>query len=365
MSDAIVKTFGPDVYADRIKRAQALVHERGLSGLIIGTGSEFAYFTGSWMQSHERLTALVIPAEDAPWVVVPLTDAESLAADGVSIRGWRDGDDSYALATQGLRPGTVGFGSSLTANHVFRLQQLVDDSVLAVEVLAELFMVKDAAELEQLDFAGRAIDRVHDVVPELLQPGRTERAVAQDLERLILKEHDAVDFVIVGSGPNGANPHHDFSDRVLEEGDSVVVDIGGTVGVGYHSDCTRTYQVGEITDPEFLAAYDAVRLAQEAACQAVKPGVSAADLDAVARGIITQAGFGDLFTHRLGHGIGLAGHEEPFIIQGNDQTLQECMTFSIEPGVYKPGAWGIRIEDIVAVTSKSVRYFNFQPKDLR
>ncbi|MHA2788964.1 M24 family metallopeptidase [Corynebacterium sp. S7] len=372
MSTSIETTFPQSLYTQRITRAQELCQQRSLAGVIVGTGPELAYLTGSWISSHERLTALTIPATGRPRLVAPMTDIGTLTLEGVDIIGWQDGDAVYELAVAPLGSGTVGLGSSLTADHVFRLQSLLDEkstaknsTVLATDVLAELFMSKDAAELDQLRFAGRAIDRVHAQVPSLLRAGRTEREVAADLEQLILEEHDVVDFVIVGSGPNGSNPHHLFSDRVLEEGDPVVVDIGGTVGVGYHSDSTRTYQVGEVTNEEFLRAYSVLQRAQQAACDAVRPGITAGELDAVARDIITEAGFGQWFTHRLGHGIGLAMHEAPFIIKGSDVEIQEGMSFSIEPGIYKPGEWGIRIEDIVVVTSTAVENLNFQTKDLQ
>lgn len=364
MSGHFSPTVPDAVYAQRMQDARLACQRHELSGAVVGPGAQFAYFTGSWASSHERLTALVLPAHGEPTIVAPQTDIASLRVPGVSVTGWQDGEDPYALVRDALEPGTVGIGAELTADHVFRLQALLDDTVEATSALAEVFMVKDEHEIEQLAFAGHAIDRVHARVPELLQPGKTEREVAAELEKLILEEHDAVDFIIVGSGPNGANPHHDFSDRVLAHGDSVVVDIGGTVGAGYHSDCTRTYQVGEITDPEYLRAYDVLRTAQQAALDAVRPGVKAGDVDAAARDIITQAGFGQWFTHRLGHGIGLAVHEEPYLVRGSRTVLREGMTFSIEPGIYKPGEWGMRIEDIVVVSSQGTDKFNFQPKEL-
>lgn len=368
MTSSIATEFPLSVYAERMRKAQEMLRAQGLAGVIVGTGSEFAFLTGSWISSHERLTALTIPAEGVAQVVAPMTDIGDLDLPGITVRGWRDGEDAYQLAVEPVSAGTVGLGSSLTADHVFALRERIDGSlVLATDVLAEVFMVKDEAELEQLRFAGAAIDRVHDQVPGLLRPGRTEREVAAQIEKLILVEHDVVDFVIVGSGPNGANPHHSFSDRVLVDGDLVVVDLGGTVGVGYHSDCTRTYRVGAgvARDDEVSRAYSTLLRAQEAACAAVRPGMTAGELDAVARDIISEAGFGDWFTHRLGHGIGLSVHEAPFIIAGSKQVLREGMVFSIEPGIYKPGAWGMRIEDIVVVTSNGGERLNFQPKELR
>lgn len=360
--------FDSDVYSGRRKRAARLLQDRGLGGLVIGTGAEFAFLTGSWASSHERLTALVI-APDGAAVVAPVTDIQSLGLEGaadVEVLGWRDGDNPYQLVAQRLGEGTIGVGSSLTADHLFALQELLPRMELASDAVAELFMVKDAEEVAQLERAGAAIDRVHERAAELLQPGRTERDVAEELHQLILDEHDTVEFVIVGSGPNGSNPHHDFSDRVLEPGDPVVVDLGGALPSGYQSDCTRTHVVGEPAQApkEFLQAYEVLEQAFQAACDAARPGITAGELDAVARNVIEQGGYGEYFTHRLGHGIGLSGHEQPFIIAGSDVELREGMVFSIEPGIYKPGEWGMRIEDIVRMTADGVVTLNHTRRTL-
>ncbi|WJY68034.1 M24 family metallopeptidase [Corynebacterium auris] len=360
--------FDPDVYRDRIGRVAAELNRQAMAGVVVGAGPELAFLTGSWMSSHERLTALCVAAEGTARLVVPATDAgdaERFEALGIEVRGWRDGEDAHALAAAAFHPGTVGLGSSLTAEHVLRLQALVPRTTSATQALASVFAVKDAAELAQISAAAEAIDAVHEQVPALLRPGRTEAEVARELEKLILAGHDAVDFVIVGSGPNGANPHHSYSERVLREGDPVVVDIGGSLGAGYHSDCTRTYQVGAKSDPEFAAAHETLQRAQQAAVGAAVVGMTAGELDAVARGVITEAGYGEYFTHRTGHGLGLSLHEEPFIVAGSDVELREGMVFSIEPGIYLPGRWGMRIEDIVVLESAGARRLNGAPRHLR
>ena len=365
---AHMTAFDSDVYTERRKQASELVKQRGLGGLVIGTGAEFAYLTGSWTSSHERLTALVI-APGGATAVAPVTDIQSLGLDGaadVEVVGWRDGENPYQLVADALGDGAVGLGSSLTADHVFALQTLLPETELASGAVAELFMVKDAEEVAELEKAGAAIDRVHERAAELLQPGRTEREIADELHALILEEHANVQFVIVGSGPNGSNPHHDFSDRVLEEGDPVVVDLGGALPSGYQSDCTRTHVVGDVVKaPEdFLEAYAVLERAFDAACAAAKPGITAGELDAAARDVIADAGYGEYFTHRLGHGIGLSGHERPFIVAGGDIVLREDMTFSIEPGIYVPGKWGMRIEDIVRMTASGIETLNHTRRTL-
>jgi Xaa-Pro aminopeptidase len=181
-------------------------------------------------------------------------------------------------------------------------------------------------------------------------------------EAILAEGHVQVDFTIVASGPNAASPHHEVSDRVLEAGDVVVVDIGGTMPSGYCSDCTRTYAIGEPA-AEFAAYYKVLQDAQEAACQAVRPGVTAESIDAAARTPITEAGYGVQFFHRTGHGIGLETHEDPYIVAGNDQVLAPGMAFSVEPGIY-PGPHGARIEDIVVVTEHGGERLNNAPHDL-
>jgi len=365
--------FDDAVYEARRQTLAEAAAAAGIGGVVLGTGAEFEYLTGSAMHSHERLTAFVV-GPGGFRVVAPMTDVATLqqeaALDGVEVVGWRDGEDPYALVRAWVGDGVVELGATLTADHVFGLQALVPTRALSAGVRS-CFLVKDAGEIAELARAGKAIDAVHARVPALLVPGATEAEVADQLRSLIEAEHVRADFVIVGSGPNGANPHHDFSDRVLEAGDPVVVDIGGTLDSGYYSDCTRTYVVrGEdgadgadgAADPEFLAAFDVLQRAQQAAVEAARPGMTAGELDAVARDIITQKGYGEFFTHRLGHGIGLAVHEAPFIIDGSDVVLEEGMVFSIEPGIYVPGKWGMRIEDIVQLGPTVAVPLNHQPR---
>jgi Xaa-Pro aminopeptidase len=192
-----------------------------------------------------------------------------------------------------------------------------------------------------------------------LRPGRTERAVGADIARAIQDEgHVSVDFVIVGSGPNGASPHHEVSERVIQPGEPVVVDIGGTMPSGYCSDSTRTYVAGGAAPTAFIAAYDVLLAAQSAQRSHAGPGVTAASVDEVGRRILCDAGYADLFIHRTGHGIGLETHEDPYIVAGNELALEPGMAFSIEPGFYLPGEYGARIEDIVAVTDDGLEVLN-------
>jgi Xaa-Pro aminopeptidase len=364
--------FDATVYARRLAAAAAATGEAGLAGLVITPGYDLRYLTGSRAQTFERLTALVLPASGDATVVVPRMELASLkesaiAELGLTVRDWVDGDDPYQLVSAALGggPAATAVTDSMPALHLLPLAGVLGVlPVLATDVLRKLRMVKEECEIDALRKAGSAIDRVHARVPEFLVPGRTEADVAADIAEAIVAEgHSAVAFIIVGSGPHGADPHHSYSDRELQAGDIVVVDIGGAYEPGYHSDSTRTYSIGE-PKPVVAQQYSTLQRAQRAAFEAVRPGVTAEQVDAAARDVLAEAGLAEFFVHRTGHGIGLSVHEEPYIIAGNDLPLAEGMAFSIEPGIYFPGSWGARVEDIVVVTEDGALSVNNRPHDL-
>ncbi len=294
--------FPADVYARRLAAAAAIAADAGLAGLVITPGYDLRYLIGSRAQTFERLTALVVPASGAPTVVVPRLELaalkESAAADlGLAVADWVDGEDPYRLvaAALGGAPAAVAVTDAMPALHLLPLADVLGVvPVLATVVLRELRMVKDGAEIDALRKAGAAIDRVHARVPDFLVPGRTEADVAADIAEVIVAEgHSEVAFIIVGSGPHGADPHHECSDRELRAGDIVVVDIGGSYEPGYHSDSTRTYSLGE-PSAEVAQRYSVLQRAQRAAVDAVRPGVTAQQVDAAARDVLTAAGLGDV-----------------------------------------------------------------------
>ncbi|WIM89130.1 Xaa-Pro peptidase family protein [Candidatus Mycobacterium wuenschmannii] len=363
--------FDADVYRRRVAAAIAATEQAGLAGLVITPGYDLRYLIGSRAETFERLTALVLPVTGDPTIVVPRLELaslkESAAADlGVVVRDWVDGEDPYRLVAEAVgAPAATAVTDSMLALHLLPLAEVLGTlPVLATGVLRELRMVKDAAEIDALRKAGAAIDRVHARVPEFLVPGRTEADVAADIAEAIVAEgHTAAAFVIVGSGPHGADPHHEYSDREIEAGDIVVVDIGGPYAPGYNSDSTRTYSIGE-PSPEVAQQYSVLQRAQQAAVDAVRPGVTAEQIDAAARDVLAEAGLADYFVHRTGHGIGLSVHEEPYIVAGNDLPLRAGMAFSVEPGIYFPGQWGARIEDIVVVSDDGAQSVNHRPHEL-
>jgi Xaa-Pro aminopeptidase len=357
--------------ATRLREVAAATGAAGLDALLLTPGPDLRYVTGYDAHALERLTCLAVPADGAPFLVVPRLEVPAALASPVSgldleIVGWDETDDPYALVASRLGAVTaVGLADRMWALMVLRLRAALPAArqELASLALRELRARKSPAEVAALQSAADAIDRVHAQVAGWLRPGRTERDVAADIAEAILAEgHVTVDFTIVASGPNGASPHHTAGDRVLQPGDAVVVDIGGTMPSGYCSDCTRTYAIGS-APAGFEAYYRVLKDAQDAACAAVRPGVTAEAVDAAAREPITAAGYGEFFVHRTGHGIGLETHEDPYIVAGNTEVLEPGHAFSIEPGIY-PGPHGARIEDIVVCTADGCLQLNKVSREL-
>ena len=363
--------------ATRLGDAAAAAGLAGLDALLLTPGPDLRYVIGYDAHALERLTCLVIPARSDPFLAVPRLELPAALASpagglGVEITAWDETDDPYELVARRLGgtsraggPAAVGLADRMWALMVLRFRAALPGSrqELASTALGPLRARKSQAEVAALREAGQAIDRVHARVPGWLRAGRTEQQVAADIGDAILAEgHSQVDFTIVASGPNAASPHHTASDRVLRAGDAVVVDIGGTMPTGYCSDCTRTYVIGQPPD-DFAAYYQVLKDAQQAACAAVRPGVSAESIDAAAREPIEAAGYGKFFVHRTGHGIGLETHEDPYIVAGNTEPLRPGHAFSVEPGIY-PGPHGARIEDIVVCTDTGCERLNLVTREL-
>ncbi|MDQ1248577.1 MAG: hypothetical protein QG597_2950 [Actinomycetota bacterium] len=358
-------------YRRRLAAAEAAAKAQGVDALLFTPGADLMYLCGYEAVPLERLTCLMITPEGPAAIIVPelevlAAEASPVAALGIQIVPWSETASPYrTLAKRLKKANKVAVAPQMWASHVFALQeQLRVARFRSDDIVADLRMRKSKVEIAALVEAGEAIDRVHAQVPALLRPGRTEREVGADIAALILSEgHATVDFVIVASGPNGASPHHEVSERVIEEGDPVVVDIGGTMPSGYCSDCTRTYAVGH-PPAEFREAYAVLKAAQRAAVDHVRPGVTCESVDAAARDVMAAAGLGSAFMHRTGHGIGMSTHEEPYIVAGNTTVVEPGFAFSIEPGFYLPGKFGARIEDIVVATDSGAVSCNNQSHDL-
>ena len=373
-------------YRERLAAAQAGAAAAGLGGLLVGVGADLRYLTGYPAMPLERLTMLVIPASGAWSLIAPRLEAgparacPPAAAGDLPVLTWEETDDPYGLAA-GLVRDSIGRSSpdgrrlavsdDLPARHLLRLRDRLPDAgfELASPVLRELRIVKDADEIALLTEAAHAADRVVAQIAAGRLVGRTEAEVSREVRaRLIAEGHDEATFAIVGSGPNSASPHHEASDRVIGAGEPIVLDIGGTID-GYGSDITRTLWVTG-GDPErgpdagFGHLFEVLHAAQAAARRIVRPGVAAEAVDAAAREPIEAEGFGAAFFHRTGHGIGLEGHEDPYIVAGNREPLRAGMAFSIEPGIYLDGVHGARIEDIVICGPDGPLELNEAPREL-
>ncbi|WP_166872798.1 aminopeptidase P family protein [Salinibacterium sp. ZJ450] len=344
----------------------------GLDGVIVTPGPDLLWLTGYQPTAiTERLTMLVLGPNVRPTLLVPVLerpDAEAAeGSPGVAIVDWVDGTDPYQAASRLLqRDGRFGLSDSAWAMHLLGLQAALPDTRYRAfsQSLPMMRAVKDANELGRLAMAGAAADATYGEIVKLRFAGRRETEVAADLARLLREfGHEQVDFTVVGSGPNGANPHHEAGDRVIEQGDAVVLDFGGLM-YGYGSDTTRTVCVGE-PSAQVREVHEVVRRAQQAAFEAVRPGVPCQEIDRVARAVITEAGYGEQFIHRTGHGIGVTTHEPPYMVEGEEQRLRPGMCFSIEPGIYLAGRFGVRIEDIVTVTDSGGERFNNTDHALR
>jgi Xaa-Pro aminopeptidase len=372
-------------HVERLEAARRVIGEHGLSALLVGVGPDLRYLTGYMAMPLERLTMLVVRAGRPTILIVPRLEADparrsaAVASGAVEVVTWEETADPYDLVADAVgnvgpvdgSPG-VGVNDTLWALHLLRLQLALPGVRFgsASPITGALRVVKDADEIELLRRAAQAADRVVDQIAAGRLVGRTEADVARETrDRLIAEGHERADFAIVASGSNASSPHHEASDRVIQPGEPIVLDIGGLFA-GYASDTTRTIwptggDPGKTPDAEFLGAFEVLRRAQAAATAAVQPDVPVERIDATAREIIAEAGHGPNFIHRTGHGIGLEVHEDPYLVAGNAEPLRTGMAFSVEPGIYVEGRWGMRLEDIVVCGPSGPDSLNRSSLDLR
>ncbi len=350
----------------RIVAVQAALREGGVDVLLVSVGSDLPYLTGYRAMPLERITALVVPAFGEATLFVPVLEAPRVDT-SVEVRPWGETDDPFdRIAATLPNDGVIAVGDQMWASFLIAFQDRLPGSrfVDAEPLMAPLRMIKDEHEIAALREAGHAADGVADHLATVRFSGRTERELSRIVADLVLASvHESASFAIVAAGRNGASPHHEASDKVIETGDAVVVDFGGRVR-GYGSDTTRMYCLGEAPEG-FEEAYAVLERAQRAAVESVRPGTTAEAIDAVARSIIIDGGYGEFFIHRTGHGIGLDAHEQPYIVQGNAEPIRSGMAFSIEPGIYVPDRWGMRIEDIVVATADGFERLNRSSRKVR
>jgi Xaa-Pro aminopeptidase len=342
--------------------------ERGVDVLLLSTGADLPWLTGYEALETERLTMLVLPRDGDATLVVPRLEAARVREepDAFSIVAWDETDDPVeVVARLAGAPGTAAIGDHTWARFLLDLQRALPRTSFrrASEVTGPLRMVKDPVEVDALRAAARAVDAIAGEMRARPFGGRTEADVHRELvQRMLDAGHERANFAIVGSGPNGASPHHEAATRLIERGDVVVCDFGGSMR-HYCSDITRLFVVGEPTT-EVRDTYAVLVDAQEQAVRAARVGTPGEEVDATARRIIADAGFGDRFVHRTGHGIGVETHEEPYIVAGNRTPLEAGNAFSIEPGIYLPGRFGLRLEDIVVATPDGPERLNQAQRDL-
>ncbi|MEX2275444.1 MAG: Xaa-Pro peptidase family protein [Actinomycetota bacterium] len=356
--------------SERLARTREALGASGLDALLVAPSPDLSYLAGYDPPPLERLTLLVVRPEADPVLVVPELERPlaqaSPAGSLFEIRSWRDAEDPYAIVA-GMLGGAhrAAITDRAWASHALRITRAAPyaELVPTSDAIPLLRAVKDDREIDDLARAGLGADQAFAEIVGEPFAGRTERDIATDLARLLREHgHTQINFTIVGSGPNAASPHHDPTDRTIRVSEPVVMDFGGRIDTGYCSDVTRTVVVGDV-HAEVSEVHEVVRTAQQAAFEAIRPGVTAEEVDRAAREVIEAAGYGERFVHRTGHGIGLEEHEPPFIVAGNRDLLATGMVFSIEPGIYLEGRFGVRIEDIVVVTEDGARRLNDAPRE--
>ena len=348
------------IFAERLERARQAMRAQGVDVALLSLGLDMPYLTGYNAMPLERLTMLVLPANGDAVMVIPRLEAPRVKPmpNVFSLHPWNETDDPVAITAELVRsvaPSSrvIAVGDQMWARFLVDLMPLLPNTQYrrSVDVIGSLRMRKDSAEIEALRAAGSAVDIIAGDLQagRIALVGRTEAQVSADLSaRIIAQGHDVVNFAIVAAGENAASPHHHPGSRVIQPNEIVLCDFGGTMN-GYCSDITRCVYTGEPSS-EVAEAYAVLFEAEAAAVRAATVGTPCEEVDAVARRVITAAGFGEYFIHRTGHGIGLDAHEDPYIVSGNSLALEAGHAFSIEPGIYMPGKWGMRLEDIVVAT---------------
>ncbi|HEV2309299.1 MAG TPA: Xaa-Pro peptidase family protein [Acidimicrobiia bacterium] len=355
-------------HAARMARARERMVELGVDALLLSVGPDLPYLTGYEAMPLERLTMLVVRPTGDPVLLIPRLEAPRVLErpEVFSVESWDETEDPVARVAALIRGDrSVAIGDHTWSRFLLALQAALPDARFrpAGVITGPLRARKDPSEVDALAAAARAVDDVARTLRLCRYAGRTERDVQRELIELMLDAgHERANFAIVAAGPNAASPHHEAGDRRIADGDVVLCDFGGVLD-GYCSDITRMYVVGEPSS-EVRDAYDALAAAQEAAVAAATVGTTCGDVDAVARQALAEASLGAYFIHRTGHGIGVEAHEDPYLVAGNAEPLAAGHCFSIEPGVYVAGRFGLRLEDIVVATEDGPRRLNEAPRDL-
>jgi len=357
----------------RKDKLTALMREKGVKALVLSPSMNQLYTTGFDTFPGERLLVSVLDEGGEIIFIVPKMYEQEVKEKAIFDRiiSWDDSQDPGKIlevlcSEKGYAGSTVAVEDTMWFIAFDKIYQAFGNArfVKASSIVGELRIHKTADEAEKMRKSSELADKALSKTIPLIRAGMKETEVRDILEaELKVQGLSGPSFeTIIGSGPNSALPHYTAGDRVLQQGDSIVIDFGGLYQ-GYCSDMTRTIMLGKATE-EYREVYETVKEAQKKAVEAVKPGMKASDIDAAARSYITEKGYGAYFIHRTGHGIGMEVHEEPYISDISKSVLEPGMIFSIEPGVYLPGKFGVRIEDLVIVTSTGVEVLNKYTKEL-
>jgi len=354
--------------AQRLSRFGQILRQTGFQAMVLTSPANLFYFTGVWLETGERPNALImIEGKDPVWVVHKMFAEE---VQGVPIRAhfWQDGESPYKIIAEEMGAKRIyGVDGSWETRHVLQLMKAVetkDVPILGDDVIRRVRVCKDAEELASLEKASQLADEVVGRMKAELSVGQTEAAMAEHLVAL-WRNSEAQDMSfppILAAAKNGAAPHHEPDASPLRANSTVIIDTGG-VYRHYCSDITRTFILGEPTQ-EIRTVYQLVLDAQRAGIAAAKPGVTLEEVDRACRAVIEEGGYGEYFTHRTGHGVGIEIHEAPFVVTGNTEKLEVGMVMSVEPGIYLPGKFGVRIEDLVVIEAGGARSLNHAPKEL-
>ncbi len=340
-------------------------------GLLAGT-DHMQYLTGWKEGGHERFVGLFVPAHGEPGFVVPAMNARQAQTTPAAVKdvsGWQDETGWHVSAKDWIRRAGIGANfkalvdDELLSVHLLGLQSLYPAASFAPigDTMAALREIKTEAELAEMQAAADLIDQIVEESLEILTEGMTELELQSWLLDAFSRFDTAPSFTpLCCFGANGAMPHHHTGTAKLKAGDIVIID-SGCKSAGYASDITRTVAFKHVGDDEANRVYDVVYRAHIAGRNHAKPGVSGESVDAAARAVIENAGYGEFFVHRTGHGIGLSTHEPPYIVKGNTAPLKPGMCFSVEPGIYLPGRFGVRIENIVTCTEDGCRSLDAEP----
>jgi Xaa-Pro aminopeptidase len=360
------------VSTDRVEKVKSLLRARGLDAIIVAPGSDMAYLIGHFGHPSERPALLVIRPDGPAQIVMAAFEARALPVldTGVEVSTYTETQDPYEVLA-GISAGyldsiqSAAISDQMWGSVLLRLQQLFARTKFtpASGYLRDLRMRKDGDEVGLMRAAGERADQALEIVLESNLLGQSELDLATALGRAMQDLGLSDTWAIVASGPNGASPHHLSGDRTISTGDAVVLDFGGAFH-GYQSDMTRTVFVDH-ADPEAQEVYQVVRTAQDTGVRMARPGVACQDVDRATRSVISDAGYGEYFIHRTGHGIGLDVHEDPYIVEGNDLQLKPGMIHSVEPGIYLDGRFGVRVEDIVVISENGAERLNHASRELR